>query len=328
MKSYRDRVFITWLPYSRRSQTLAENFGAKPIFFGYLAGKHNIPKAVLRYTIMTIHTIGYVILMRPKVVFVINQPVFLPLILFALSQITGVKYVIDSHSGMFIKAQWKWSLPLMKYAYRHSLFSIVTNQSHKELTESWGAKIEVLGALSVDEVAVKPFSRPEDPAVVIIGSFASDEPTKEIIEACRKQPDIKFFMTGAIKNAPKELISNAPENLKFTDFLTLENYVGLVQSMDAAIILVTNDDVMQRGAYEAMSWAVPIITSDWKVLRDSFYRGAVFVDNTPDEIVCAVKEIISNLDEYKKEITALRLEHSQVWDKNIAGINAYIEEYS
>lgn len=321
-----DRLFITWLPYTSRSQTLAENFSAEPVFFGYLAGKGSVFKVALRYLLMTFHTFILVLIRRPRVVFVMNQPIFLPLILFVLSRITGVRYVLDSHSGLFNKPQWRWSLPVMKYVYRASLFSIVTNESHRKLTESWGARVVVLGALSVGDEPVEPFDRPEEPCIAVIGTFAADEPLEEMMQASRDLPDVRFFVTGALKNAPRQLIEKAPQNVTFTDYQPRAKYVGLVQAMDAAMILVKNDDVMQRGAYEAMSWGIPIITSDWGVLRENFYRGAAFVDNSPEDIIRAVREVLGNLDRYKSEIAELRRERREKWEETIARINAFIAE--
>jgi glycosyltransferase involved in cell wall biosynthesis len=326
MKSKPERVFLTWLTCSTRSQTLAANFHAEPVFFRYLSGKGNAPKAFLRYLLMIFHTIGFVLRRQPKLVFVMNQPVFLPLVLFCLSRITRVKYVIDSHSGLFIKPQWRWSLPLMKYAYRHSLFSIVTNQKHRELVSSWGARVEVLGALSVDQEPVVPFSRPASPCLAVIGAFAEDEPTEEVVAAARRAPEVRFYVTGALKNAPPDLVQNAPANVIFTDYQPRPNYVGIVQAMDGAMILVKNDNVMQMGAYEAMSWEVPIITSDWPVLRENFYKGALFVNNSPDDIVRAVRELLSNLPYYKGEVAGLRRERRQAWEEQISRINEFIKE--
>ncbi|RJP79153.1 MAG: glycosyltransferase family 1 protein [Candidatus Zixiibacteriota bacterium] len=321
-----ERVFLTWLPYSRRSQTLAANFQAEPVYFRYLAGKHNVPKAVLRYLVMTVHTILLVLRRRPRLVFVMNQPIFLPLTLFLLHFLTRVRYVVDSHSGLFIKPQWRWSLPMMKYVYRYSLFSIVTNQRHRELVTSWGANVEVLGALSVDHEEVEPFTRPEGPCLVVIGTFAEDEPTREVIEAARQLPQVRFFVTGAVKNAPPDLVSGAPDNVTFTDFQPRPRYVGLVQAMDGAMILVKNDNVMQMGAYEAMSWAVPIVTSDWPVLRENFYRGAIFTDNSTADIVRAVRELLERRDYYREEIARLRTEKRQAWDQQIGRINGFIQQ--
>jgi len=326
MRPYSERIFITWLPYSQRSQTLAESFGADPIYFGYLAGKGNPLKIALRYFLMAFHTLCLIMRRRPKLAFVMNQPVFLPLSVFMLSFIIRTRYVIDSHSGLFNKPQWTWSLPLMKYAYRRSLFSIVTNQQHRNLLASWGVRVEVLGALLLRDEPVEPFQKPDRLCMAVIGTFAADEPTAEVLEACRRLPDVQFYVTGALKNAPKELIQNAPPNVTFTDFQPRPKYVGLVQAMDGAIILVENDNVMQRGAYEAMSWKIPIITSDWPILRESFNRGALFVDNTAAKIAAAVQELLLHHAKFKREIANLQAEGRQVWQAQISRINAFIRQ--
>jgi len=322
------RVFLTWLPYSQRSQTLAESFGAKPVYFGYLSGGRTAFRAAVRYFLMTLHTIGFLVRHRPGLVFVMNQPVFLPLVVFLLSFLFNYKYVIDSHSGLFNKREWRWSLPVMKYAYRRSLFSIVTNREHKELVESWGGRVEVLGALTIGEEPVKPFSRPAGPCFVVIGTFASDEPTAEVLEACRRLPDWHFYVTGSLKKAPRNLVEQVPPNVTFTDFMARPNYVGLVQAMDGAIVLVKNDNVMQRGAYEAMSWAVPIVTSDWPLLRETFCRGTLFVDNSPEQIVGAVRQFVERQEFFRSEIRRLQEERAARWEAEIARINRFLAEAS
>ncbi|MCX6639768.1 MAG: glycosyltransferase [bacterium] len=320
-----NRIFLTWLPFSSRSQTLALNFKAKPIYFSYLAGGKSLLRVGSRYLIMVLHTVFLILFRRPRLVFVMNQPVFLPLTVYLLSRFMRMKYVVDSHSGLFNKAQWSWSLPWMKTVYRKSLFSIVTNLEHRQLVESWGTRVEVLGALTVGEEPSVQFNRPKERCFVVIGTFADDEPIDEMISACSKLPEARFYITGAVKKAPQDLIAIAPGNVTFTDFQPRPNYVGLVKAMDAAIILVKYDNVMQRGAYEAMSWGVPIITSDWPILKESFYRGTIFVDNTPEGIATAIREIIDKSEFYKREIEALRLERQQNWDKNISRINRFIE---
>lgn len=322
------RVFLTWLPYSQRSQTLAESFGASPVYFGYLSGGRSALKAAARYFLMTFHTIGFIVRRRPTLVFVMNQPVFLALVVFLLSFVFDYGYVIDSHSGLFNKPEWRWSLPLMKYAYRRSLFSIVTNREHKELVESWGGRVEILGALTVGEEPVRPFSRPIGPCFAVIGTFASDEPTAEVLEACRRMPDWRFYVTGSLKRAPRDLVEQAPPNVIFTDFMARPDYVGLVQTMDGAIVLVKNDNVMQRGAYEAMSWAVPIITSDWPLLRETFCRGTLFVDNSPEQITGAVRQLVERPEFFRSEIRRLQQERADKWEADIARINRFLAEAS
>jgi glycosyltransferase involved in cell wall biosynthesis len=321
------RVFLTWLPFSQRSQTLAESFQAEPVYFGYLAGGRNPFRAAFRYLVMTLHTIGFIFRHRPRLIFVMNQPVFLPLTVYLLSFVFRYQYVIDSHSGLFNKRQWNWALPLMEDAYRRSLFSIVTNRTHQALVQAWGTQVEVLGALLLGDEPVEQFRRPEKPSLVIIGTFAEDEPTTEVIEACRRMPDFHFFLTGALERAPAGLRENAPDNVTLTGFMSRPGYVGMVQSMDAAIVLVKHENVMQRGAYEAMSWGVPIITSDWTLLRQTFYRGTLFVDNSPDQIEWAVRQLIDHLPFYQAEIARLREEKAARWQEDIARINSVIHQH-
>ncbi|HXK61525.1 MAG TPA: glycosyltransferase [Acidobacteriota bacterium] len=320
----RKRVFLTWLPYSQRSQTLAERLGARPVYFGYLSGRKSTPRAILRYLLMTLHTAGFLLRHRPRLVFVMNQPVFLPFVVYAVSFLLRYQYVIDSHSGLFNKPEWRWSLPIMKYVYRRSLFSIVTNREHRERVQSWGGRVEVLGALILGEEPADPFVRPLGPSLVVIGTFAADEPTAEVFEACRRMADIQFYVTGSLNKASPDLLKSAPGNVIFTDFMPRPKYVGLVKAMDGAIILVKNDNVMQRGAYEAMSWEVPIITSEWQLLRETFNRGAIFVDNSPEQIVRAVRQLLGHLQHYRAEIKALRVERAAQWESDIRRINAFL----
>ena len=243
-----------------------------------------------------------------------------------LSKVIHVKYVVDSHSGLFNKRQWSWSLPIMKYVYRRSLFSITTNQDHRRLVESWGAQVEIIGAVVVPPEPVEPFGRSPEPSLVVVGTYRQDEPIEEVIEACRRLPEVRFYVTGQLKLAPRQLIKNAPDNVTFTDWLSRPEYVGLFKAMDGAISLVKKDNVMQMGAYEAMSWNVPIITSDWPVLRQNFWRGAIFVDNSVDSIVRAVSELKKKLDHYKSEIKEMHKEYRVFWRKRIEEINSLIEE--
>lgn len=274
---------------------------------------------------MTFHTLVVILKKKPKLVFVMNQPIFLPMILYFLSLVSRGQYVIDTYSGLFLKKQWKWSLPLMKYVYRRALLSIVTNKHHRGLIESWGTKAEIIGVCLLNEEPAEPFERSDHQRMVYIGSFAIDEPTINVIEACRKLPDVKFYITGEKKLAPAGIRKNLPENVVLTDFLPRPKYVGLVQAMDGVVILVTNDNVMQTGAFEAMSWGVPVITSDWQVLRENFPRGTLFVNNSVEQIASAITELLRKKEHYKQEMLKLREEYKVTWEKTINRIDSFIQ---
>jgi hypothetical protein len=70
---------------------------------------------------------------------------------------------------------------------------------------------------------------------------------------------------------------------------------------------------MQRGAYEAVYHSKPVITSSTDVLKQSFYKGAVHVDNTVESIVAGIQKMSTNLDRYRLEVEQLRLEKLDTW---------------
>jgi glycosyltransferase involved in cell wall biosynthesis len=82
---------------------------------------------------------------------------------------------------------------------------------------------------------------------------------------------------------------------------------------------------MQNGAYEAMELERPIITSDWPVLRETFSRGTVHVDNKAESIVKAIEEIQKNYSYYLDEIKQLRLERRAVWEQGFSALIALME---
>jgi glycosyltransferase involved in cell wall biosynthesis len=166
----------------------------------------------------------------------------------------------------------------MKVVCKRSILTIVTNAYHKEIVEEWGARVEILGSLIVPDGNSARKTMDDHQTIVVISTFAEDEPIQEIFEAVVRFPSVVFYMTGDFRIADYWLKKEKPANVRFTGFLDKEEYISLVKSVDGAMVLVTTDHTMQRGAYEAMSWGTPIITSDWPILRGTFPRGAVFVD--------------------------------------------------
>jgi hypothetical protein len=77
---------------------------------------------------------------------------------------------------------------------------------------------------------------------------------------------------------------------------------------------------MQRGAYEAMSWGTPIITSNWAILRDTFPKGAVFVQNDVVGIIGGVADFFRRREQLKLEIQELGCEKKHELKRRILEI--------
>jgi hypothetical protein len=70
---------------------------------------------------------------------------------------------------------------------------------------------------------------------------------------------------------------------------------------------------MQRGAYEAVYLARPVVTSDFDLLRRHFCKGSVHVANTVEAIADGVRRMRDNLDRFRLEIEELRRERLADW---------------
>jgi len=318
------RIFLNWVSHCSRSDTLAAAFDADPFFVPYLQRKE-ILFVLLRYLCASFHTTALLLLKRPRIVFVVNQPVFLPILVYLLSFVLRFQYVVDSHSGLFNKKKWIWAQPLMKCVCKGSLFTMVTNQTHKEIVGRWGADVEIVGFVIVSDGNARRKNILSSQSVVVIGTFAEDEPILEILQAASSCPRVLFYVTGDYSKATEEVKELRPQNVRFTGFLEREEYISLVKSVDGAMILVTNDNTMQRGAYEAMSWGIPIITSGWPILRNTFPKGALFVSNDAAGIAIGVGEFFRKKEHLKLEIQDLRKEREQEWKVRIREIKQRVD---
>jgi glycosyltransferase involved in cell wall biosynthesis len=101
--------------------------------------------------------------------------------------------------------------------------------------------------------------------------------------------------------------------------------VALLKGSDIVVVLTTNNDTMQNGALEALELERPIITSDWPVLREAFYKGTIYIDNTAAGLVRAIEQIRNNYSYYLNEIKILREELHAGWAERLAKLLLTIE---
>ncbi len=70
---------------------------------------------------------------------------------------------------------------------------------------------------------------------------------------------------------------------------------------------------MQRGAYEAIYLSRPVVTSNFRILRESFPIGAVYVDSTANDIARGIREMTSDLARYRNEAGELQMRKLERW---------------
>src|SRR5262245_11551881 len=318
-RGHRPWTFITWYPYCRRSDALAEQLGARSYLVHYL--KFKAPAvAPLKYILQTLRTLWILCTDRPSVVLVANPPVVAPMVVWMLSRLLGYSFVVDSHSGAFQHSRWRWSLPLQKFLARRALATVVTNDHMAMEVRGWGARVELVQDIALNLDPEGRQARRGSFHVVFVCTYSVDEPLEEAAEAARLLPDVEFTWTGDPRYAPAGLRENLPANVRLAGFLPDADYLALLRGADAILVLTREDHTMQRGGYEAMSLEKPLITSDWPLLREVFARGTVHVDNTAAAIASAVARIRASPESWRREMAAQRRDRRGISSEQVENL--------
>jgi glycosyltransferase involved in cell wall biosynthesis len=217
---------------------------------------------------------------------------------------SGAELVIDSHTGAF-DGPWARMLWLHRFLSRRATTTLVTNEPLRARVAAWGARALILEDRVPD---LQPARGPVNDrfSVVLVSSFAADEPLTEVLAAAAELPSYLFFVTGRAPAHCAALVAGAPANVTFTGFVPRADYVALLNRVDAVMVLVKRDLTLLCGAYEAAAVEQPLITSDWPVLRNYFDRGALYVDNSPAQIRDAVCEARRRNGELREGIRQLK----------------------
>jgi glycosyltransferase involved in cell wall biosynthesis len=207
-------------------------------------------------------------------VLVVQSP-SLVLALFALliRPFFSMRVVIDAHNESV--TPFLHSSPLMRWLTRLQLRAanlvIVTNAELVERVREVGGTAVVL----TDAIPEPPQAAAIDNAgtafrVVIISSFAADEPIEALLRAAARCGDVQFYMTGNPARLSPALRAQVPPNLTLTGFLKESRYWGMLQSCDAVLDLTLMPDCLVCGAYEAIALGKPLILSNNRASLTTF----------------------------------------------------------
>jgi glycosyltransferase involved in cell wall biosynthesis len=309
-------AFITWAPTCRRSDTLAKALGGVSYLIHYFTFKQPL-QAPFKYILQTCDTFRYLRRNRPQLVLVASPPVFAVLAVWLYSKVFGTHYVIDAHTGVFDDPRWTWLSSLSRFLSRGAVATIVTNTFLQQKVVNWGARAIIIGDVPVEFPLIKPVDFGAGFHVVVINTFSIDEPLDEILAAAKRLPEVHFHITGNPKHARNRWTESLPANARFTGWLSDEEYAGLLVGADTIMCLTTHDHTMQRGAYEAMALGKPLITSNWGLLRETFYYGTIHVNNTVNEIADAVTRAMGEWRDLTTGMQQLRHERLEAFAVNL-----------
>jgi glycosyltransferase involved in cell wall biosynthesis len=309
-------MLIAWAPYSRRSEMFSKILGGRLHCIHYLRFQSPL-HAPLKYVLQAIRTLQVLFAERPQVVHVQNPPFVCGLVVYAYSRIRGTRFVFDHHSAAFAQT-WRWALPIQRFLARRAITNIVTNTHWADIVSAWGAHALVMGDPFLELPPGEPFAVQSGFNVAFIGTFAPDEPLDAVVEAARQLPQVHIYITGNASRKPKSFFDGLPVNVTCTGFLPDAQYIGLLNAVDAVMVLTTRNHTLQLGGCEAVSAGQPLITSDWPYLQSFFPDGTIHVANTPEGIRTGVLMAQKEHGRLKEEMVRFREVGRQQWNIQVA----------
>jgi len=280
---------------------------------------------LFKYLWQSLQTFVLLIRRKPDTVFVMTPPVAACAAVWLYALTFRRRFVIDAHTGAFLDPRWRKIIFLHRFFSRRAERTLVTNDYLGSMVEAWGARHLIVPDVPVVFPEVEKYEFPPGRNVVLVSSFAWDEPIGIFLEAAALVPEVTFHVTGDYEGADPELLAARPSNVVFTGFLSKARYAGLLQGSDAVISLTTLDHTMQRGAYEAVYLGRPVIVSDFPILRESFPKGAVYVGGTRQEIARGVRDMMADVPRFEREAGELKSEKLERWQRVMRELEAILD---
>lgn len=298
-------LFVNWIGYHGRSDDLAAQLPARDVYI--TGGEGN---RLIRYVKQWRETVRLMKRERPRVIFVMQPPV---LSLWAVRASAPKRSLIigDLHTGAFTDRKWSWAANgVLNSLRRRQGAAVVTNESLARRCRALGTTTFVLDDAVPRRVGSAPSrvdaaglaSLKADGFVLVPLAYASDEPIDEIIAAATEDSDRVWVLTG---KAPAAVRAQASANVRFSGFVSNDDYNWLAANAGAILACTDEEDTMQRAGYEAVSWERPLVTSKMTVLTEYFGDAAEFADPTATSILAAMKRAFAQREQLIERIAAL-----------------------
>jgi hypothetical protein len=257
---------------------------------------------------------------KPKVVYVQNPSLILATIVLAARPFLGrYKVVMDAHNeavAPFTHAYWPVT-SLTRHVLRAADVTIVTNAALADQVRQIGGNPHVLP----DRLPTPPFAptaplRLDGPLqVMVVATYAADEPIAEIIEAARALGDqYQLSITGRETKLPAEQRARLPANVRQTGFLSEEAYWELMRDSHVVLDLTLKPNCLVCGAYESLAVLRPMVLTGNPATVDLFGKVAVMTtDHDAKAIAECLQRARAQLGELNDSVMNERPRFEQRW---------------
>jgi glycosyltransferase involved in cell wall biosynthesis len=319
-------IYLAWTAFQRRQESMRELVDFECWF--YPVPKSGKLGKVLSYVSLFIWSIRELLRASPDTVWV--QVPQVPALWSALAYKAlakkPVQVIADCHNAQ-LRPPWS-RFPLALWALKQTDAILVHNEAMLEKTKQLGWPVEKV--VVVEDVpaagrnhqpsglAAMHINAPK-PWILFPGSFAADEPIKEIFQAARLAPEITFIVSGRSERAEKNGhdINNLPTNVVLPGFLSLDIFDDLLCEVDVVMGLTKEEGIQLSVCNEALGFDKPLVTSNTKILRKLFGQAAVLVDSSdPKSIVDGCRWALANSNEMTSKSKMLAAERLDFWRRN------------
>ena len=290
-----DVLAITWEDH-RRMNELCDWLGLP------LTVLRSSSRGARRYAELTLATIRFLRTHRPAAVLLQNPSLILALlVLFARPFMGRYRVVMDAHNEAITPFTYDfWPITwLSRVAQRRADTTVVTNEAlAKVVRENGGQPLIVPDRLPTPPVSSNRLSCPEQLSVMVVATFAADEPIGAIFGAARLLgAEFSFAVTGNSRKLAPDLRTSMPANVRLTGFLPEHDYWQLMADCHVVLDLTLKPDCLVCGAYEALSLSKPMVLSGNGASRDLFGGFAVFPENSDEgSIAVALRKTLAEYD--------------------------------
>jgi len=165
----------------------------------------------------------------------------------------------------------------------------------------------------------------ERPLVVLLGSFAPEEPIQSVMEAARLLPSVDVWITGEPGRCPSWITDSAPSNVTCVGAPSGSDRPRIIAAADIVLTLSANPERIMRPAVEATYAGRPLVVSDLPGLR-RVLPHAIHVANDGASIAAALRSALDRHASLVAAAPAARELQRSRWDARIAAMRARLED--
>jgi len=296
-------AFLTWSPH-RRTTGLAAALGIE------LVELLSERRGAARYWELLTRTLGLLRARPFRVIVAQNPSLVLAALLALMRPLARYRLVIDAHNEAVTPYvhDVAWVRAVSRWLLRRASLTIVTNEELAARVRLGRGRPFVLPDPLPAAPPGLPAETAQPPYVVVVCTFAPDEPLREIFAAAQALPQVHFKVTGNARRCAPELLASRPANVELTGFLDEHSYWVQLAASQAVLDLTGMPDCLVCGAYEALAVGVPMILTDNPAGRRLFGQVALFTDTTSAGIAAAIEASL-----LKPRNRAAALRYSAEW---------------